>query len=176
MLQHFTFDRDILRKQLADMDQLFPGAKNEELADTVVGLLEGKIQFKDIQGLTDNHMEAVYTVAYNAIQAGSFVKAEKLFRFLVMFDNSKEKYWNGLGLSRFKQENYEDALHAYSMSTLLNVDDPKAPMRLAECHIALGDKETAAGAYEVALEIAGDKPEFATERRHAQAVLDLLRK
>ena len=55
-------------------------------------------------------------------------------------------------------------------------DDPKAPMRLAECHIALGDKETAAGAYEVALEIAGDKPEFVTERQHAQAVLDLLRK
>ena len=80
-----------------------------------------------------------------------------------------------MGLCLFNQSNYDGALQAYSMSTLLNVDDPMAPMRLAECHLALGDAETAAGALEVALEIAGDNPEHAAAKTHAEGLLDLLR-
>ena len=174
-MEAIQFDEKMLRDEMARLDDVMPGVSNADVADTVIGLMQGTVQFKDVQGFSDENMEALYTVAYNAVQAGLFEKAEKLFRFLALFDNSQEKYWNGLGISLFNQSNYDGALQAYSMATLLNVDDPLAPMRLAECHLALGDIETAVGTLEVALEIAGDNPEHAAAREHAEGLLGLLR-
>ena len=174
-VEPIQLDERTLRDKMAQLEDLMPDVSNADVADTVIGLMQGTVQFKDVQGFSDDNMEALYTVAYNAVQAGAFEKAEKLFRFLALFDNSQEKYWNGLGLSLFNQGNYDGALQAYSMATLLNIDDPLVPMRLAECHLALGDIETAVGTLEVALEVAGDNPEHAAAREHAEGLLGLLR-
>ena len=97
MVEQFQFDEGLLRKELSGIDDIIPGVSNETYADAIVGLIQGKLQLKDVQGFSDDSMEAVYAVAYNAVQAGQFEKGEKLFRFLAMFDNAEEKYWSGLG-------------------------------------------------------------------------------
>ncbi len=174
MFQPQNYDEGLLRERLSQMDDLFPNVKNEDVAETVIGLIQGTVQLKDVKGFSDESMEAVYALAYNAVQAGAFENAEKLFRFLVLFDNSEEKHWNGLGLSMFARENYEGALRAYSMAAFFNIDDPKSLIRVAECYVALADAEAAAGVLEGAIEVAGDAPQHAGVKQHAETLLELL--
>ena len=176
MVLAIEIDEAALRNELSQMDDIMPDVSNADLAETIIGLVRGTIQFKDVQGFTDAEMEALYTIAYNAVQAGAFDKAEKLFRFLALFDQSQVKYWKGLGLCLFTRGEYDAALQAYSMAAMLDIEDALAPMRLAECHLALGDVATAIGALEVALEIAGDRLEHADAKGRIQGLLDLLLK
>ena len=173
-MEQFDIDEAQLRKLLAEGPPLASGLSNEEVVETAMAVVNGELQLKDVKGLTDEEMEAAYANGYNIFQAGNYRKAEVIFEFLVTFDNQTKKYWTALGACRFNMKNHFGAMAAYSTAALIDVEDPGLLMKIAQCRLALGEKEVAAGALEAALEVAGEKPQHAEAKVKAEAMLKLL--
>ncbi|MEM7529387.1 MAG: SycD/LcrH family type III secretion system chaperone [Pseudomonadota bacterium] len=151
-----------------------PGLSEAEIADRMVALAKGELTLKDARGLSDEAMEGLYAIAYNAFEAGNYDNAQKVLSFLCIFDPSVSKYWLSLGAARFRVEDYPSARDAYAMAFALERTDPRAPLRIADCHIATKDFESARHAAEAAVQLAGDTPKFAAQRRRAEGMIAML--
>ena len=130
--------------------------------------------FKELKDMSDDSMEAIYSVAYNLYQGGKYEEAQKVFQFLCFYDHFNRKYFMGLGACQQMMKQYEQAIEIFSFATILDSDDPRPMLYIGDCNMALGEKDKAKAAYETALEWSVDKEEFAEDRERAQSMLDNL--
>lgn len=151
-----------------------PEGDPDGVGDIVVGMIKGDVTLRDVQGLTDDQLEAVYATAYNHFKVGHAEKADRLMSFLCLFEPRSAKYWTGLGAVRMSQENYDGAIYAYGMAARIDIDAPRPPFRIAEALMAIGNRDGAKEALELAIENAGDDEKFEDIRERAQALLALL--
>jgi type III secretion system low calcium response chaperone LcrH/SycD len=139
-----------------------------------VAALAGGAAYREIAGLDEDEMEAIYGVAYHAHEQGQHADAERTFRVLCLYDHRNERYWLGLGAARQAQRDFEGAIQAYSALAEMGSQNPLAPLHAAECYIALGMIEEAASALSAALDWApnGDRD---TVRKRIEVLLTALR-
>ncbi|HSI86704.1 MAG: SycD/LcrH family type III secretion system chaperone [Candidatus Methylacidiphilales bacterium] len=153
---------------------------NEEsvkaLTDLLDGFLKNSATLKDVRGLTNENMEAVYSVGYSLYTNGKFEDSEKIFQFLCLFDHLERKYWLGLGGSRQMLKQYDRAVEAYAYAALLDISDPTAASRAADCHIALGKLTEAESSLTAAVEFSRGKPEHEKIFERSSALLELVQK
>lgn len=124
----------------------------------------GVTTVRDVKGITDEEMDAVYTVAYNYYTIGRYEDAEAIFHFLVMMDHLNVRYWIGLGASKQAQKKFKEALMSYqNVVGNLDIENYKAAYYAAECFLALGDKEKAAAALDTVKAFADVKTEEGRE-------------
>ena len=117
-----------------------------EFADMIE---KGLTTVREAKGITDEEMNAVYSVAHNFYMTGRYDDAETVFKFLVIFDHLNPKYWIGLGAVRQVQKRFKEAIAAYAnVAVNLDVTNVKASYYAAECYLALGDRENAKSALE----------------------------
>ena len=109
--------------------------------------LEGST-IKELKGITNNEMEAVYSLAFNYYRTGKFEEAEKLFNFLALFDHLNPKFWMGVGAVRQVRKDFSGAVQAYGYASFLDISNPKPQLHAAECFLAMGDKRNAASSLE----------------------------
>ncbi len=159
---------------LDDVTPLLPNVSAEELADMITNFLNNGKTLKDMKGLTDENMEAIYGVAYQFYNSGNFEQAVKVFQFLCYFDHLEKKFWMGLGATRQMLKKYSEAIDAYSFAALLDVNDPRPPLQAADCHMALGNRDAAISGLTAAIEWSGDNPQYQTVKERATALLELL--
>ncbi len=83
--------------------------------------------------------------------AGEYLNAE--IEYLAAKDKyeSFQRAWNGLGLARFRQDDYEGALAALSKSIELGANDPETYGILGYCHLNIGNLKSAEVAYNLAI-------------------------
>lgn len=99
---------------------------------------------RDVRGITDEEMDAVYALAHDFYKVGRYADAQTLFEFLTLFDHLNVKYWMGLAASRQSQKNFQKALEAYAVVVgSLDVQNYKAAYYAAQCFLAVGDRESA---------------------------------
>ena len=101
---------------------------------------------RELKGITDSEMEAIYSLGYSFYTTGRYEDAEKVFRFLVLFDHLNQKYWTGLGAVYQVEKRYSEAITAYGYASFLDLKNPKPQYFAAECFAALGDKSNALSA------------------------------
>ncbi len=101
---------------------------------------------KEVRGITNEELEAVYSLGFSYYNTGKFEEAQKLFEFLVLFDHLSTKYWFALGAVQQAQKDYQKAISSYGYSSFLDLENPKPQFHAAECYLALGDKANAASA------------------------------
>ena len=101
---------------------------------------------RELKGITDSEMEAFYSLGYSFYTTGRYEDAEKVFRFLVLFDHLNQKYWTGLGAVYQVEKRYSEAITAYGYASFLDLKNPKPQYFAAECFAALGDKSNALSA------------------------------
>ena len=101
---------------------------------------------RELKGITDAEMEAIYSMGYSFYTTGRYDDAEKVFRFLVLFDHLNQKYWIGLGAVQQVKKLYTDAVTSYGYASFLDLDNPKPQYFAAECFLAMGDKDNALSA------------------------------
>ena len=118
----------------------------KKIADGVRELIEKRLTLKQMKGITNAELEAVYTLAFSYYRTGKFEEALKLFQFLVMFDHLNAKYWMGLGAVQQVLKDYPHAVLSYGYCSFLKLDNPKPQLHAAECFLAMGDKVKAASA------------------------------
>lgn len=142
-------------------------AGTDELAALIQSALENHGTMKEVRGLTQDHMEAIYTLAYTLYQQERYQEAHDLFTFLCLYDHLETKYWNGLAACRQMRKDYGAAIDAYTMAAMLDVENPELPLRAAECHLALGNLEGAESGAFAALYWIGDKGGYDAVRDRA---------
>ena len=103
---------------------------------------------KELRGISNNELEAVYSLAFNYYRTGKFDEAEKLFNFLALFDHLNQKFWMGVGAVRQVKKDFSGAVQAYGYASFLDLTNPKPQLHAAECFLAMGDKRNAASSLE----------------------------
>ncbi len=111
-------------------------------------LVEDVTTVRDMKGITDGEMEAVYSLGFNFYNTGRYDEAEKVFKSLVFFDHMNPKYWMGMGALQQVRKNYDGAITSYGFASFLDLHDPKPQYHAAECFLAKGDYENAQSALE----------------------------
>ena len=117
-----------------------------KIANGVKTLIERGSTLKQMKGITNAELEAVYSLAFGYYRTGKFEEAMKLFQFLVLFDHLNAKYWFGLGAVQQATKDFQNAVVSYGYCSFLKLDNPKPQLHAAECFLALGDKKSAASA------------------------------
>ena len=108
-------------------------------------LMEGAT-LADVQGYTEDEMEAVYHLAYNAYRQGKYADARKLFQFLALNDHVESRFWMGLAATCQVSGEYRQAVAAYEMAAVLEATNPWPPFHAGECYMAMNDWERSAKA------------------------------
>ena len=117
---------------------------NVKIAEAAEKFATGFATMRELKGITKAEMEAVYSVGFNMYRTGRYDDAEKIFRFLVLFDHLEPKYWLGVGAVQQVRKDYQGAIASYGYSSFLDLSNPKPQLHAAECFLALGDKVNAA--------------------------------
>ena len=146
-------------------------ASSEELEDMLIEFFGKGGTFKDLKNMSDDAMEAIYSVAYNLYQGGKYEESQKVFQFLCFYDHFNRKYFMGLGACQQMQKQYENAIEIFTFATVLDEHDPRPMIYIGDCHLAMGDKEKARMSYEAAIEWAADTSDYEEEKQRAADML-----
>ena len=120
----------------------------KKLADSIESLVKDGSTLKQLKGVSNDELEAVYSLAFSYYRTGKFDEALKLFQFLVLFDHLNAKYWFGQGATQQALKDYQSAVVSYGYCSFLKLDNPKPQLHAAECFLAMGDKRNAASSLE----------------------------
>ena len=142
-----------------------------QIAERVKAIIKDNATLKQLKGVTNAELEAVYSLAFGYYQTGKFNEALKLFQFLVLFDHLNAKFWFGLGAVQQAMKDYQGAVSSYGYCSFLNLENPKPQLHAAECFLALGDKRSAASALEALNEYCPKDTDIGREYRAKAAKL-----
>ncbi|MBR6371957.1 MAG: SycD/LcrH family type III secretion system chaperone [Victivallales bacterium] len=126
---------------------------------------------RELKGITDAEMEAVYSMGFSFYNTGRYDDAEKVFRFLVLFDHLCPKYWTGLGAVAQMKRDFQDAVKFYAYASFLDIKNPKPQYLAAECFAAMGDKQNAISALTALEAYSPENTELGREYRKKAAEL-----
>ena len=129
-------------------DLEFSGLTPEQKAALDVLAAGGTL--KDLRGLSDEDLEAVYAIGFSLYNQGKYAEAEPLFQFACLYGNTQPHYWLALGNCRLMLTKYEAAIEALGFAYLYDSDNAWPVIQTATCYLALGDKENAKDALELA--------------------------
>ncbi len=121
---------------------------SKKITDSLKTLMTQSATIKQLKGVTNAELEAVYSLAFGYYSTGRYDEALKLFQFLVLFDHLNAKFWMGLGAVQQVMKDYKSAVVSYGYCSFLKLDNPKPQLHAAECFLAMGDKRKAASSLE----------------------------
>lgn len=133
--------------------------------------LEAGGTMKSFANFSDAEFEAVYSVGQTHFAAGKYDEAADLFKFLCLYDHANTRWFYALGVVQQKRKDYQAALQAYGMATLLDMSDPRPQAQAGYCLMALEKWPEAKSALEGAQMTCGGKPEYANIRTQVENLL-----
>ena len=142
-----------------------------KITEGVKTLIEKNATLKQLKGVSNEELEAVYSLAFGYYRTGKYDDALKLFQFLVLFDHLNAKYWFGLGAVQQVMKDFQGAIASYGYCSFLKLDNPKPQLHAAECFLALGDKRNAASSLEALNEYCPKNTDVGREYRAKAAKL-----
>lgn len=138
---------------------------DKDIKDLAKKLFQDGATLGEIKGITPRELNAVYQMGLGFYNTGRYDDAEKVFTFLVMFDHLESKYWLAAGAVQQVKKNFEKAKAAYSQAALLDIHSPKPQYYVAECFLALGQKDDAVASLDTLLEYCTGTDEVTKEFR-----------
>jgi type III secretion system low calcium response chaperone LcrH/SycD len=130
---------------------------------------------QEIMGFTDESLAKFYGAAYHLFENRHYADAANAFLFLVTLNPYNHDYWLGLGMATQMTGDFEAAIDSYEMAAVCEVENPVPYFYLAKCLFAMHDRESALQALNLAIEQAGDNPEYDDLKQQAQKARSLLK-
>lgn len=158
-------------KQIAD-DQNYNaefGAIAKEIFET------GKIP-KEALGFSDDRIEAIYGQAYRLYNTGQYMDASHLFRLLMILDATEPKYYIGLAACLHMLKDFSNAAQVYITCSVIDPTSPVPFFHASDCYIQLRDRPSAIFMLEMAVQRAGEKPEYQVLKERALLTISNLKK
>jgi type III secretion system low calcium response chaperone LcrH/SycD len=121
-------------------------------------------------------MARFYKAACHLFENRHYADAANAFLFLVSLNAHNHDYWLGLGMATQMSGDFESAIDAYEMAAIYEVENPIPYFYLAKCLFAMHEKQSALQALEIAIQYAGDFPEYQDLKAQATKALELLQK
>ncbi|KVO87690.1 chaperone protein SicA [Burkholderia ubonensis] len=143
---------------------------DEQHLETIVDAVSSGVSLKEIHGLTDEHMESLYGVAYDLYHDGRLDEAEKFFRFLCIYDFYSVDFWMGLAAVHQMKREYQKAADFYAVAFALGKRDYRPMLHAGQCQLAMGRRGKARQCFSVIVESSGDD----TLIERAKAYLDVM--
>ena len=125
---------------------------DKNIKEVAKKLFEDGATLGELKGITPRELNAVYQMGLGFYNTGRFDDAEKVFTFLVMFDHMESKYWMAAGAVQQVKKNFEKAKSCYVQAAMLDIHSPKPQYYVAECYLALGQKDDALASLDSLLE------------------------
>ena len=138
---------------------------DNEIKDVAKKLFQDGATLGELKGITPRELNAVYQMGLGFYNTGRYDDAEKVFSFLVMFDHLEPKYWLAAGAVQQVKKNFEKAKSCYVQASMLDIHSPKPQYYVAECYLALGQKDDALASLETLLEYCNGQDEVTKEFR-----------
>lgn len=128
--------------------------QTQDARDVLMDIIQKYGSDKKLPKLSFDTIEGIYHYAYQYYIHGKYPEAVKFFRFLTLVDTQQKKHWMGLGAALQMSKEYEEALHTYSVSAILEERDPYVHLYAADCFFALDRVNEGLGALESAIKAA----------------------
>jgi type III secretion system low calcium response chaperone LcrH/SycD len=106
-------------------------------------------------GFSLQEQENLYAGAFALYESGKFSDAAEVFTQLILCNPFVERSWRGLAAAQQLNEKFEEALHAWALTALLNSTDPLPHYHAAECLFSLDNREEALKALNEAEKLLG---------------------
>ncbi len=148
---------------------------DQALGDIANKMLKQGMTPKDAMGLSPTYLENIYAQAYRLYNTGKYAEAIHLFRILIMLNAMEPKYMLGLAACFHMLKEYFNAIQTYTMCGALDPHNPIPHYHSSDCFIQMKDYLSAMICLELAIERAGDKPEYAKMKERAQLSLESLK-
>lgn len=143
------------------MSESTPLGSDENIEDMITYLQQGG-SVQDIYEIADRDMEVMFVSATRYLQRHEYQKASDSFLFLTFLNPYVGKYWQGLGEACRYLQDYEKAVEAYILSSMMDWEDPRPYFHCGSCYIALNKPQPAIDRFLLAIEYSRGKPEFGT--------------
>lgn len=118
------------------------------MVEALLESLRSGVTLRELKGVDDTTMEAVYAYAHQFYVNGQLDEAEKFFRFLYMFDFHNGDYVFGLASVYQLKKEYQKAIDLYAVAYALVRQDERPLFHAGQCHLALGRRGMARGCFE----------------------------
>ncbi|MGF0236995.1 type III secretion system translocator chaperone SicA [Rhodococcus sp. IEGM1300] len=142
----------------------------EEVAQQMVDAVLAGAPLKDVQGLSDEHMDGLYAFAFQFYEEGRLDDAEKFFHFLCIYDFYNSHYWMGLAAVHQLKQNHQKAIDLYAIAFAQGSNDYRPMFYTGQCQLALGKLDKARLCFKYVTEQAIEEG----LRSQAQVYLDTL--
>lgn len=131
---------------------------------------------QDILGFSNDTMDKFYLAAKELFQNKHYKDAADAFLFLATLNPTHYDYWLGFGAATQWCGEYENAIDAYEMAALCQLNNPIPYLHLAKCLFSIHDRESALQAIEMALEYSEGDSNYTEVYHQAKAAKELLLK
>ncbi len=137
-------DIDSLSKDVANLMDTFMNREISEESIHEYKTLQDKFQ------LTNNTMKRFCEEAHSLFEVERYHDAADSFFVLTLLNPLSYEYWLSLGVCEQKAYNYDSALKAYSMASLLNLEEPVPHLYASQCLYNMNKHALASIAIELA--------------------------
>lgn len=145
-----------------------PGKKAETAVKQIMEVaLKKGIMPKQALQISDDTMEAIYTQAYTLYNQAKYRDSSFIFRLLMLLDFTTPKYVLGLAACAHRMQDYTNAANLYFLCAALDPDNPIPHFHATDCYLALNALATASYSLQLAIEIAGQQPQYESIKERA---------
>ena len=145
------------------------GKQAEDALKTIMEhVLKKGIMPKTALKIGDDTMEAIYTQAYNLYNQGRYKESSYIFRLLMLLDFTTPKYILGIAACLHRTKDYINASNLYLLCGCLDPKNPMPHYHSADCYLQLEAPEFAILSLQMAINAAGDQPQYAVVKERAQ--------
>jgi type III secretion system low calcium response chaperone LcrH/SycD len=126
-------------------------------------------------GLDEHELDAMYAFGLGFYQQARYGDAAKVFGLLVTMKHGEPRFLNAYAATFQVLGRYEQAIHYYGVSQLLDPADPVPTFHTAECMVALGWLDDARDALSLVIRQSEEKSaQFGTLLSRARALAELV--
>lgn len=148
----------------------------DTLAEAVMQTMKtGKIP-REALGFSDERMESIYSQAYRLYNTGKYTDATQLFRVLLIADPTDPKYYLGMAACFHMMKEFADAARIYMMCSVIDATSPIPCFHAADCYIQVRERASAIMSLEMAIQRAGERPEYQVLKERSALMIENLKK
>jgi len=154
-----------------------PGKKAETAVKQIMEVaLKKGIMPKQALQISDDTMEAIYTQGYTLYNQAKYRDASYIFRLLMLLDFTTPKYVLGLAACAHRLQEFTNAANLYFLCAALDPTNPLPHFHSTDCYIQLGAIAIASYSLQLAIETAGDQPQYESIKQRAVLMKEALDK
>ncbi|WP_461535782.1 SycD/LcrH family type III secretion system chaperone [Spongorhabdus nitratireducens] len=132
-----------------------PTAASESYDNPLEEFLARGGTLQQLNGISDEAMEATYSMAHAHYESGNYEQAAEAFQYLCYHDHEEPRYFMGLGACQQMLKTYGQAAKTFFYVAGLDTSDPTPLFAMVDIYLALRNYDKALAVLDEALKVAG---------------------